>query len=266
MEEFGPLQYQHGLAWREIGQGTPLVLLHGGSGSRTHWIRNMPALAQRFRVVTVDLPGFGESAAPAAGMGVADYVDWFADALAARLDGRPFHMAAFSFGAALGCAALARRPFDLRRLSLLGPAGYGRPTGRELGLRKMPGRNAGDEAVRQVAAENLGRLMLATPPGPDDAVVDLQLRNLARTRYDSRAVSLGETILDDLQSVDADVQVIWGEQDRLPSPSLAEREAGTAAAIPGARLRRIAGAGHWVQYEASDAVNRVLTTFHAGED
>ena len=43
----------------------PLLLLHGGSGSWTHWLRNIDALvASGRRVLVPDLPGFGDSAAP----------------------------------------------------------------------------------------------------------------------------------------------------------------------------------------------------------
>ena len=46
----------------------PVVLFHGGSGSWTHWVRNVQALAASGRyVLAVDLPGFGESALPPTG-------------------------------------------------------------------------------------------------------------------------------------------------------------------------------------------------------
>src|SRR5712692_7434835 len=50
--------------WRSWGAGPPLVLLHGASGSWTHWIRNVLPLAGRFRVLVPDMPGYGDSDAP----------------------------------------------------------------------------------------------------------------------------------------------------------------------------------------------------------
>ena len=38
------------LAWRRWGEGVPIVLAHGGSGSWTHWIKTIPELAKRFTV------------------------------------------------------------------------------------------------------------------------------------------------------------------------------------------------------------------------
>ena len=36
------------MVWRVWGRGEPLVLFHGGSGSWTHWIRNIPELARHY--------------------------------------------------------------------------------------------------------------------------------------------------------------------------------------------------------------------------
>src|SRR5579883_1986232 len=41
------------------GEGEPLVLVHGLSESTRLWYRNVPELAERYRVYLVDLPGFG---------------------------------------------------------------------------------------------------------------------------------------------------------------------------------------------------------------
>ena len=53
------------MVWRAWGDGPPLVLLHGASGSWTHWIRNVLPLAAHRRVLAADMPGYGDSDAPA---------------------------------------------------------------------------------------------------------------------------------------------------------------------------------------------------------
>ena len=50
-----------GLAFTRRGAGAPLVLLHGLGSSRRAWDPVVPALAERFDVLAVDLPGFGDS-------------------------------------------------------------------------------------------------------------------------------------------------------------------------------------------------------------
>src|SRR4051812_36608046 len=49
----------------ELGQGPPLVLVHGHSGTWQNWLENIPHFARSHRVVAPDLPGFGYSPMPA---------------------------------------------------------------------------------------------------------------------------------------------------------------------------------------------------------
>ena len=55
--------------------------------------------------------------------------------------------------------------------------------------------------------------------------------------------------------------MIWGEQDRLPVPSIAARAAQVKAARPDAEIHILPGAGHWVQYEAPRAVENLVGDF-----
>src|SRR5437660_9846134 len=42
-----------------VGEGEPVILVHGLSASSLWWIRNIPALADHYRVYLIELPGFG---------------------------------------------------------------------------------------------------------------------------------------------------------------------------------------------------------------
>jgi 2-hydroxy-6-oxonona-2,4-dienedioate hydrolase len=55
--------------WGDARPGQPpVVLFHGGSGSWTHWVRNIqPLVAAGRQVIAADLPGFGDSASPPSG-------------------------------------------------------------------------------------------------------------------------------------------------------------------------------------------------------
>src|SRR5437764_8626354 len=81
----------------EAGVGQPIVLLHGW-GARIATYGRVPAvLAERFRVVAVDLPGFGDSPLPASAWGTAEYADCVA-ALVRELDLAPGVLVGHSFG------------------------------------------------------------------------------------------------------------------------------------------------------------------------
>jgi pimeloyl-ACP methyl ester carboxylesterase len=57
----------------ELGEGPPLVFIHGLSGSWPNWLEQLPVLADEHRVVAMDLPGFGHSPMPAGEISIAGY-------------------------------------------------------------------------------------------------------------------------------------------------------------------------------------------------
>lgn len=86
------------VTWRCLGEGPPLVLLHGGHGSWAHWVRNVDALALHFRVCVADLPGYGDSSAPASPT-LASLIDATQQTLDALVGAQtPVALAGFSFG------------------------------------------------------------------------------------------------------------------------------------------------------------------------
>ena len=50
--------------YRDVGAGFPIVFLHGYTGSTRNWALTVPALRDRFRCISIDLPGHGQSEGP----------------------------------------------------------------------------------------------------------------------------------------------------------------------------------------------------------
>jgi pimeloyl-ACP methyl ester carboxylesterase len=250
------------LAARMAGEGPSFVLLHGGVGSATHWIHNIDALAAKFRVTAFDLPGYGDSPDVPKVISTDAYIDWVCHAVTAAAP-NGCHLAGFSFGGALAARIAARLGDRITRLSLLGSAGFGAPVGRVVRVAKVPGPEAEASERRAVAATNLGQWMLSTMPSLDDPVVDMQLTNIDRTRFDSRRISFQPTLLCDLADITATVQVIWGTGDRLAYPSIQSRADSCREVRPDIRVDLVPDGGHWVQFERPDAVNRLLMDFHS---
>jgi len=113
------------LAHTRTGAGEPLVLLHGLGSSRRAWDPVVPALAERFDVIAVDLPGFGDSGPLPPG--VEPRPAALAAAVAGLLDEfgitRP-HVAGNSLGGWVALELAAIRP--VASLALLSPAGLWR--------------------------------------------------------------------------------------------------------------------------------------------
>ncbi|MBN9051073.1 MAG: alpha/beta fold hydrolase [Rhizobiales bacterium] len=249
------------LAARTEGNGAPFILLHGGVGSSSHWTRNIEALARHYRVVAFDLPGYGASPDVPENLEPEHYIDWVAAAVD-EAAGDGCELAGFSFGGAIAARIAARLGARIRHLSLLAPGGFGAPKGRVIPTVKVPSLGAPSRERRQAVAANLAGWMLSALPGVDDEVVDMQIYNIDHARFDSRRVSLRETLLEDLRRMTAPVQLMWGARDALAYPSIDARVDACRAARPGMPIELIEKAGHWVQFEQPERVNELLLKFH----
>ena len=244
------------MVWRIWGEGPPLVLLHGGYGSWLHWIRTIPAFADRRTLHVPDLPGLGDSdEAPAPGA-PAQIARAVADGLAALgLAPATLDMVGFSFGGMIAGHVAAMQPLNM--LTLVGAGGLGLPRVPIVLAREEPGMTARER--REVHRANLGLLMLHDPAAVDDFAIAMQADNVARARVKSRRFSGGSALADALATArPRHLNAIWGARDATVGPYMAEREAWVRALRPDATFTVIPGAGHWVAYEAADAFNRVL--------
>jgi pimeloyl-ACP methyl ester carboxylesterase len=108
-----------------FGKGEPLVLLHGLGSSRQAWSPVLPALAKRFDVIAVDLPGFGQTAPLPACTEPTPQALAFAVAVALDDLGvhRP-HLAGNSLGGWVALELAKIRP--VRSVTLISPAGLWR--------------------------------------------------------------------------------------------------------------------------------------------
>jgi 2-hydroxy-6-oxonona-2,4-dienedioate hydrolase len=246
-----------GMAWRVWGSGPPLVLLHGGYGSWTHWIRNVLPLARSCTVVAPDLPGLGESATPPE----PHTAEGLARILIAGLDivlprHEPLHLAGFSFGGVLGGHVAALLGDRVRAFTVVGSNGLGlvrQPTD----LQRVPP-GASEAETLAVARHNLAQLMIADPQKIDPLALHIQVTNAPRARVRSRRFSRADTLARALPQVKARLDGIWGGRDATAYPHLDERTRALRAVQPEARFEIIDGAGHWVQYEAAERFNPLL--------
>lgn len=246
------------MVWRLWGAGPPLVLLHGGFGSWTHWIRNVPTLAARYTVVAADMPGLGDSAdAP-----LPHTVESLGAILVAGLQAvvpppTPFRIVGFSFGSVLG-GHLAVASGE-RVLAFVGVGASA------LGLRRQaieglsleqPG--MADAEIDTMHRRNLEILMMADAAHIDPLAVYVHRRNLARARVRSRRISMSDSLARMLPQIRGRLMGIWGEHDVTAFSHIAPRRALFESIQPGCPFVVIPGAGHWVMYEAAAAFNAAL--------
>jgi 2-hydroxy-6-oxonona-2,4-dienedioate hydrolase len=254
------------MVWRCWGSGPPLVLLHGGYGSWTHWIRNVLPLSRQFTVIAPDLPGLGESATPPepwTAQGLAAIVVEGLDIVLARSASREApHLAGFSFGGVIGGNVAAQLGDRLCGFTVVGSNGLGLERSPTPLQRVPPGSSEAEEFA--IHRYNLNQLMIADPDKIDELALYLQKTNHARARMRSRRFSRSGALVEALPRITARLDGIWGERDRTAYPHLAERARVLREFQGGARFAVVPGAGHWVPFEAADRFNELIAEFAAG--
>jgi len=228
------------LRYRRAGEGPPLVLVHGLGCSTDYWVRNGAWLAAAgYRVLAPDLPGFGRTEGPRAGLSVAQQayaVSVFAEAL--RLGPAAY------LGHSLSCQTVLElactEPARVSALILAAPTG--------------------DRRKKRLVREAVGFLrdIPREPPSLVPIVADAYLRAgllrwgrtwLAGKRHDAFAAAEG---------VRAPTMVLIGERDPVVSARFARAVAG---AVAGARLRVIPRAAHALIYDQPEGFNRAVVEF-----
>lgn len=254
------------LVWHRWGAhdgadgAAPVVLLHGGSGSWTHWVRNIAALTQAGRSVWApDLPGFGDSSPPPDGHDADVMPAWLEQGLNTLLGATAVDLVGFSFGGMVASLLAAQHPARVRRLLLLGAPGLGVQREQPLDLRMWS--HLPEGAPRQaVMRHNLLELMLQHPASVTDLVLQLQAHNLQREhrRMKRRKLSQTDVLRHTLPGLRCPLWGLWGANDALFTGHHAEVADALALAPQFRGLHWVPDAGHWVQFEASDVVNTWL--------
>ena len=233
-----------------------LVLLHGGSGSWTHWIRNVEALAAAGRrIVVPDLPGFGDSARPPGGQDADSVAPALAAAFPSLVGDAPVDVVGFSFGGLCGGLMAASSPERVKRLVLVGAPGLGL---RDRRLPLMSWRDAPTEEGKIAAhRHNLGVLMLH-PENVDEIAVQLQRANVPRDRMHRRRLALTDILARTLPKITCRVDAIYGEEDALYRDALPALREKIALAPYLGELVLMPQAAHWLQYERAPEFQRAL--------
>lgn len=246
------------MLWRLWGEGPPVVLLHGGHGAWSHWIRNIEPLAERFTVIVPDMPGYADSASPPFPYTADSMAQIMAQGIDSIVKDRTFAIVGFSFGGVMGGHLAKERPERVSRLVLVGSGGLGLPRPKMGEMHNW--RRLDSEAERLDAhRNNLAVLMLHDRAHIEGLALHLQATNTVRTRINSRKISLTDTLRQALATFPAPLAGIWGVNDATADGEeyLVAREQLLKSFDPDAEFIRLAG-GHWIQFEAPETFNAAV--------
>ena len=202
--------------WGEQGADPalpPLLLLHGGSGSWTHWLRNvLPLAASGRRVLVPDMPGFGDSALPPSGADADAMPAPLEQGMAQLLGEAACDVGGFSFGGLTAGLLASEFPARVATLVLIGTPGMGLQA---LVPFKLKGwRHLPDAAQRlAVHRHNLQLLMLHAPEAITPLACELQSANALRDRLPKRRLSRTDILARILPGLRCPVHAVYGEHD-----------------------------------------------------
>jgi len=258
------------------GAGPPLLLLHGWGDSADTWRGVLDPLRRKGRrAVALDLPGYGSASHLSLTEPVLVQLDRFVRAALIRFgDGEPTVIAGNSLG---GCAALRAAEVatgehaPIAGIVPIAPAGldmagWFAAVESERILRALlaspvpvPG-----PIVRQAVGAVYRQIAFARPLAVKPRVVSSFANHLGSTKDVGRVLASGRRLRGELREpyrlelVDCPVLVIWGDRDRMVSPSGADQ---LLEGLADADVELIEGCGHCPQIEEPDRVVELLEGF-----
>jgi pimeloyl-ACP methyl ester carboxylesterase len=257
------------LNYVEMGEGEPLVMIHGLGGCWQNWLENIPHFARRWRVIAPDLSGFGESPMPGWEITISAYGKLIASLLE-RLDTGPASLVGNSMGGFVSAEVTVAQPTWVKRLALVSAAGvsharmYRAPaatlgrmarTAAPLAVRYRE-RTFTRPGLRHRVFRNLfykpnalrpELIWEITNPGIESPALVAAIRALA-----------GYDILDRLEDVEIPTLIVWGQNDYVVPPNDAHE---FARLMPHAELHVFNRTGHLPMAERPVRFNRLLERF-----
>ena len=248
------------------GEGKPVVLLHGsgaGVSAWANWRNLIPKLSDRYRVLAPDLAGFGYTEIPDdfEFRFMATWIEQL-EALLDALGIKSAHWVGNSFGGALTLWMAAQRPDLCDRLVLMGPGGW--PTKVNENLEALWGYKPSVENMKRIMDIMAFDRALVT-----DELAELRYRATirpgAQERFErifpppyQRWLDAQALSIEALQSIDNEVLIIHGRDDRVVDPQSSWH---LHQHLTRSQLHYIGRCGHWTQIEHPTRFQMLVQNF-----
>lgn len=260
------------VAYRDVGEGPAIVMLHNGGTSSTIWRHQVEALQDRHRVIAVDLPGFGSSPRPDKPARLSEMVDMVA-ALVTAQDLAPALFVGNCMGTNISASLARSHPEMVRGILAVNPLTEASFSAGKIGLlhrmerfASAPTRVArslsrrirsprpvasatlrfqlGDKGVAQHLHHDPELMACLLRPDQMPALVDVLDDMAAYGELDAKGVPVGTP-----------VWIVWGEQNRVLSR---HRASHLDDVMHAERVEVLEGCGHLPMLEDADAVTALI--------
>lgn len=257
----------------ETGSGAPVVMLHGGgpgASGMSNYSRNIDALAERFRLIVPDMPGYGRSAK---GLDHDDPFGYLADVIRGLIDALGIdnaHLVGNSYGGAAALRLALDTPHRVGKLVLMGPGGIGTTRGLPTaGLRSLLSYYGGDGPSREKLAAFIRTYLVYDGAAVPDELIDTRYRASIdpevvadpplRRPSGPRALWRMDLTRDRrLRVLPTPTLILWGRDDKVNRPAGGPM---LLNLLPNAELVMTSHTGHWMQWERAELFNQLVTDF-----
>ena len=256
----------------DIGDGPPLVFVHGLGGSWQNWLENICAFAADHRVIAVDLPGFGYSEMPDRKITISGYGRWL-DQLLEALDVEAAAVVGNSMGGFIAAETAIKFPARVERLVLVAAAGVSRHA--LLGPAPLAFIEVTENIAQMVTARALSRahwftkrprgrrvltwFVTAHPERLPAPLIAEQVKGAGKPGFYPALRALADYhVRDRLDDIECPTLIVWGSKDILvPIGDAKEFD----RLVPDSRLTVYDDTGHMPQLERPRRFNGDLRAF-----
>jgi 4,5:9,10-diseco-3-hydroxy-5,9,17-trioxoandrosta-1(10),2-diene-4-oate hydrolase len=261
------------LHYHRLGNGAPLLLLHGGGPGASGWSnysRNVEVLSKLFDLIIPDLVGYGRSDKPQL---TGPRFGIYARSILGLMDSLGLakaHVVGNSLGGGTALKMTLDAPDRVDRLVLMGPAGLIAPTTPmpTVGVRQIMEFYSGAGPSREKLKSFL-QTMIYDPSFLTEDLLDDRYRAatepglLANPPLGKGGPPPVEALWrEDLTRLAHQTLILWGREDRV---NPLDMHLTLLAQLPNAQLTVFTRCGHWVQWERARAFNALVRAFLLGE-
>jgi pimeloyl-ACP methyl ester carboxylesterase len=247
------------IAYERVGEGPPLIFVHGGAEDGRVWQPQLAALADEFTVVAWDEPGAGRSSDVPAGFGLREYAHCLA-ALIEAIELGPAHVVGLSWGGTVVQELYRHHPELVATLILVDTyAGWKGSLPEEEVRARVEGVHQMLAAPAEEFDPTYPGLFAGDPPAEFVPLLEHMAANVRRESLRTEVLVMAEADQRDLlPRIAVPTLLIWGEQDVRSPLSIART---FEQAIPDARLVLIPDCGHVSNLEQPELFNEAVREF-----
>ena len=259
----------------DLGEGDPIVFVHGLSGSWPNWLEQLPVFARNHRVIAMDLPGFGHSPMPKEPITISSYAR-ILDGLLDTLEISAATVVGNSMGGFVSAELAIAFPQRVERLVLVSAAGISTYQHRDVEriepylrrLAPMLAAYTGWTAARSdwvARRPGLRNITLGTvtrhPSRLPAALAAEQLRGAGKPGFiQALRANIDYPIAERLPEIACPTLIVWGAEDKVIPVGDADM---FERLIPNSRKVIFEGTGHMAMLERPVAFNHLLDEFVA---